>query len=68
MRELGPEVFLYGSHLDVRWVSPVRTDTQVEASAAVASIDQSALVLELSTTCDGQTCMVGSATIPLMSG
>ena len=65
MEELGPEVFLYGSHFDVRWISPVRTDTEVKSSAVVREARNGVVSFDLAMVCDGDSCLVGCASIPV---
>jgi acyl dehydratase len=65
MEELGPEVFLYGSHFDVRWIAPVRTDTEVRSSAVVAEVRNGVLSFDLAMECDEDPCLVGRASIPV---
>ena len=65
MEELGPEVFLYGSHFDVRWIAPVRTETVVKSSAVVKEARNGVVSFALAMECHEESCLVGLASIPL---
>ena len=65
MAELGPRVFLYGSHFDVRWIAPVAAGGEVESEAVFRGVEDGLAGFELGMTCDGEPCLVGKAVVPI---
>ncbi|MFQ5381661.1 MAG: MaoC/PaaZ C-terminal domain-containing protein, partial [Dehalococcoidia bacterium] len=62
---LGAEVLSHGSHVDVRWISPLYAGGTVSAIAAVTDVQSGGLTFELSAEADGVPAMIGTAFIPL---
>ena len=65
MRELGLQVLLYGSHFDVRWISPVRVGSLVRARARLRRKVELEAVLDLEVHCNDRKAMLGECRIPL---
>lgn len=66
MRELGGEVLLHGTSIDVRFRAPVYADLTVSPSAKVASVSDKEVVFNADVTIiDGPVASVATITIPL---
>ena len=65
MDQLGDEVLCHGAHFDVRWISPVATDTTVSPRATVEEVDARRVLFRLELDCDGALAMIGKAVVPI---